>query len=74
MPYSFQLLKLLRSEMELLEKLRCLEMKSRRTIADNNPEILQQIHATVEEIAQANRLVRDLKARHLQGIGSLAMT
>lgn len=73
MAYSFRLLMLRRSELKFLERLRRLEMKLRNTSGDKGSRILEQIYLTVEEIAQADRLIRDHKASHLQDVGSLTL-
>jgi hypothetical protein len=70
MPYSFRLLKLLRSEIGYLEKLRCLELKLRSASVDKQSKILEQIDVAVEEITQADRLIRDHKACYLQSANS----
>jgi|HubBroStandDraft_5_1064220.scaffolds.fasta_scaffold279474_1 hypothetical protein len=71
MTYRFQLQKLQEAETNCLEKLRCLEMKLKSESVDNRSRILEHIYVAVEEIAQANRLIRDHKASYLQDLGSL---
>jgi hypothetical protein len=73
MKYSFRLMMLLRSETNFLDKLRRLEMKLRNSVSDTESKLLEQIYVTVEEIAQADRLIRDLKTNHLQDRGSLTI-
>jgi hypothetical protein len=69
--YWFRLLNLQEAETNCFEKLRCLEMKLRSATVEKKSRILEQIYVAVEEIAQAHRLIRDHKARHLQDLGSL---
>jgi hypothetical protein len=66
MLYSFRLLKLLRSKINYLEKLRCLEMRLRSATVDKKSNILEQINLAVGEITQADRLIRDHKASYLK--------
>ncbi len=65
---KFLLLRLVRSEMDRLEKLRQLEMKLLTAPPGAKPGIEWDIDAIVDEITQLSRAIQDLKANR-----SLAM-
>ena len=65
MPPTFMLLRLLRWEIDGLEKLGRLEMKLRTATWDDKPEIERKINAVMDEITQSSRAIQELKASHL---------
>jgi hypothetical protein len=68
MAYSFQLLKLLMSEINQLESLRRLETTLQTApTAAGKQTIRSRIDVVMEEIALSNRMIRDYKANYQQG-------
>lgn len=70
MAYTFQLLKLLISEINQLESLRRLETKLQTAPSSGKLTIRSNINVVMEEIALSNRMIRDHKANYLEAAAS----
>ena len=58
------LLRLHRSEMDRLERLRQLEIELRTATPGEKPGIEQGINAAVDEITELSRAIQELRAQH----------